>query len=82
MAWAVYLSVTVLVIAVLYHTLSLGNKATPSSETHKKELINNRSNVIRVIVHSEATAPRHKDVTTNSHIHIVLIKPTVNTVFK
>lgn len=76
------ISITILVIAVLYHTLSLGNKATPSSETHKEELINKRSNVIRVIIHAEAKSPSHKEITTNIHIHILLIKPTVNIVLK
>lgn len=67
---------------MLYHALSLGNKATPSSETHKEELINKRSNVLRVTVPVEPKSPSHKEVTTNIHIHILLIKPTVNIVLK
>lgn len=65
-------SITILVIAVLYHTLSLGNKATSFSETRKEELINNRSNVIRVMVHAKPKSPSHKEVTTNfSHPYFI-----------
>lgn len=61
------ISTTILVLAVLYHKLSLENKATPSSEHHKEELIINRSNVIGVVIHAEAKSPSHKEVATNNN---------------
>lgn len=61
------ISTTILVLAVLYHQLSLENKATPSSEHHKEELIINRSNVIGVVIHAEAKSPSHKEVATNNN---------------
>lgn len=67
---------------MLYPTLYLGNKVTPSSETHKEELINTRSNVLGVTVPVEPKSPSHKEVRTNIDIHILLIKPTVNIILK
>lgn len=78
------ISITVLITAVLYHILSLGNDKLLSLRKFRKSnrLKNKGRNFVGVTVRVKAKSFILKEATISFHTHTSLIKPTVNILLK